>query len=65
MIAEALNIPKTVAVRILKKNLGKRKLCVCFFPQSLTPEKREDPFTCCQDIIAMADAEKVNLAKLL
>jgi hypothetical protein len=65
MIAEALKFPKTVAFRILKEDLGKRKLCVNFFPQSLTPEQREDRFTCCQDIIAMTDAEKIFLAKLL
>jgi len=65
MIAESLNFPKTVAFRILKENLGKRKLCVCFVPHSLTPEQREDGVTSCQDIIAMADAEKNFLSKLL
>ena len=30
MIAESLNIPKTVVLRILKEDLGKRKLCVRF-----------------------------------
>jgi hypothetical protein len=34
--------PKTVVLRILKQDLGKRKLCACFVPQSLTPEQRED-----------------------
>jgi len=38
MIAESLNISKTVVLRILKKNLGKRKLCARFVPHSLTPE---------------------------
>ena len=42
MIAEYLNIPKTVVLRILKENLGKRKLCARFVPHSLTPEQRED-----------------------
>jgi hypothetical protein len=28
MTAESLNIPKTIVLRILKENLGKRKLCV-------------------------------------
>jgi len=27
MIAESLNIPKTVVLQILKEDLGKRKLC--------------------------------------
>jgi hypothetical protein len=31
MIAESLNIPKIVVLRILKEELGKKKLCVCFF----------------------------------
>jgi len=30
MIAVPLNIPKTVVLRILKEDLGKRKLCACF-----------------------------------
>jgi len=55
MIAESLNIPKTVVLRILKEDLGKRKLCARFVPHCLTPEQREDRVTSCQDIIAMAD----------
>jgi histone-lysine N-methyltransferase SETMAR len=54
MIAESLNIPKTVVLRILKEGLGKRKLCARFVPHSLTPEQREDRVTSCKDIIAMA-----------
>jgi len=60
MIAESLNIPK-----ILKEDLGKRKLCARFVPHSLTPEQREDRVTSYQDIIAMADADKNFLTKLL
>ena len=58
MVAESFNIPKTVLLRILKEDLGKRKLCARFIPHSLTPEQREDQVTSCQDIIAMADADK-------
>jgi len=58
MIAESLNIPKTIVLRILKEDLGKRKLCACCVPHSLTPEQREDRVTSCQDIIAKADGEK-------
>ena len=58
MIAESLNISKTVVLRILKEDLGKRKLSACFVPHSLTPEQREDWVTSCEDIIAMADADK-------
>ena len=42
MIAESLNITKTVVLQILKEDLGKRKLCARFVPHSLTPEQRED-----------------------
>jgi hypothetical protein len=41
MMAESLNIPKTVVLRILKEDLGKRKLCARFVPHSLTPEQRD------------------------
>jgi hypothetical protein len=59
MIAEFFNIPKTVVLRILKEDLGKRKFCARFVPHSLTPEKREDRVTSCEDIIGMADANKI------
>ena len=65
MIAESLNIPKTVVLRILKEDLGKRKLCARFVPHSLTPEQREDRVTSCQDIIAMADADKIFFNKIV
>jgi len=65
MITESLNNQKTVVFRILKWDLGKRKLCTRFVPHSLTPEQREDRGTSCQDIIAMADAEKNFLNKII
>jgi hypothetical protein len=65
MIAESLSIPKTVVLRILKEDLGKRKLSASFVPQSLTPEQLEDRVTSCQDIIAMADVDKNFLNKIL
>jgi hypothetical protein len=65
MMAESLNIPKTVVLRILKEDLGKRMLCACFVSHYLTPEQREDRVTSCQDIMAMADADKNFLTKLL
>jgi len=64
VIAESLNIPKAVVLRILKEGLGKRKLCARFVPHCLTPEQREYRVTSCQDIIAMADAETNFLTKL-
>ena len=59
MIAESLNIPKTLVLQILKEDLGKGKLCARFVPHSLTPEQREDEVTSCQDINVMADADKI------
>jgi hypothetical protein len=65
MIAESLNIPKTLVLRILNEDLGKRTLCARFIPHSLTPEQREDRVTSCQDIIAMANAEKNLFNKII
>jgi hypothetical protein len=64
MIAQSLNIPKTVVLGILKEDLGKRKLCAHFVPHSLTLEQREDQVTSCQDT-AMADADKNFFNKIL
>ena len=64
MIAESLNIPKTVVLGIPKEDSERRKLCARFVPHSLTPEQREVRVTSCQDIIAMADADKIFLTKL-
>ena len=68
-IIEFFNIPKDCSsFRILKEDLGKRKLCARLVPHSLTPEKREDRVTSYrvtsyrvtsyQDIFAIADADK-------
>jgi hypothetical protein len=65
MIAESLNIPKTAVLRILKEDLGKRKLCARFVSHSLTPKQREDRVTSGQDIIAMANADKNFLNKII
>jgi hypothetical protein len=58
MITDFFNIPETVVLRILKEDLGKRKLYARFIPHSLTPEQRKYRVTSCQDIIAMADEDK-------
>jgi hypothetical protein len=65
MVAEFFNIPKTVVLQNLKEDLGKRKLCARFVPHSLTPEQREDRVTFCQDIIAMANADKNCFDKII
>ena len=57
MIAESLNIPKTVFLRILKEDLGNRKLCARFVPQYSILEQKKDRVTSYRDIIAMADAD--------
>jgi hypothetical protein len=54
---------KTAVLQILKEDLGKRNLCASFVPYCLKPDKREGRVTPCQDIIAMADADKNFLAK--
>jgi hypothetical protein len=65
MIAESLNIARAVVLRILKENLGKRKLCARFVPHSLIPEQREDRVTFCQEIISMANADKKFCNKII
>jgi hypothetical protein len=64
MIAGSLNILKAV-VRVLKEDLGNRKLCARFVPHFLTPEQREDRVTSCQDIIAMADVGENFFNKII
>jgi histone-lysine N-methyltransferase SETMAR len=64
-ITEFLNIPKSVVLKILKEDLGKRRFCARFVPHSLTAEQREDRVTSCQDIIAMADADKNFFYKII
>jgi len=65
MIAESLNVPKTVVLRILKEDLGKRKLCTHFIPHSFTLEQRKDQVTSYQDIIAMDDADNNFFNKII
>jgi histone-lysine N-methyltransferase SETMAR len=65
MIMKSLSIPKTVVLRILKEDLGKRKLCTRFVPHSLTSEQRKDRVTSCQDIIAMADEDNIFFNKII
>jgi len=40
-------------------------VCARFVPHSLTPEQREDRATSCQDIIAMADADKIFVNEII
>jgi hypothetical protein len=59
-----LNIPKTVVLRILKEDLGKKKLCARFVLQSFTPEQMEGRVTYFQDITAKVDEHK-NFNKIM
>jgi hypothetical protein len=65
MIAESLDIPKTVVLWILKEDLGKRKLCARFVPHSMTPEQRDYQVTSCQNIITMTNANKNFFNKII
>jgi hypothetical protein len=65
MIAESLNVPKTVVLRILKEDLGKRKFFARFVLHSLIPEQREDRAISCQDIMRWLMQTTVFLPKLL
>ena len=65
MIAEYFNIPKTAVLRVLKEDLGRRELCARFVLHCLTAEQREDRVTSCEDIIAMADADKDCFNKII
>jgi len=65
MIAEFFDILRTVVLRILKGDLGKKMLYAGFVPHSFTPEQRDDWVKACQDIIAMADTDNNFLTKLL
>jgi hypothetical protein len=64
MIAESLNVPKTVVLQIQKEDFEKRKLCARVVPNSSTPEQREDRVTSCQNVIAMVDADKIFFNKI-
>ena len=61
MIAESLNIPETVVFRILKEDLGKRKLCAGVVVHSVW----EDGVKSWQGIIAMADADNYFFNKII
>jgi hypothetical protein len=65
MIAESLNIPKTVVLRILKEDLGKRKLCARFVSHCLTPEQREDESHLAKTLLQWPMQTKIFLTKLL
>jgi hypothetical protein len=65
MVAESLKIPKTLVLRILKEDLGKRKFCARFVPQSLTPEQREIEANPAKILLRWPMETNISLTKLL
>jgi hypothetical protein len=65
MIVESLNVPKTVLLRILKEDLGMRKLCARFVPHSLTPEERKIESHLAKTLSRWPMQQKHFLTKLL
>ena len=53
LVADALGIPKTGDLRILKKDLKKRKLCSRFVPHALTREQMDDRVAACKDLLTL------------
>jgi hypothetical protein len=50
ILAEPLNIPKTVVLRILKEDLGETKLCARFVSHSFVVSRRRAYHGCCPGI---------------
>jgi hypothetical protein len=55
MTTDMLNIKKQMARDILKNDLGKRKISLCFMPHSLTPEQKQKIMNCCHDLIKFVE----------
>jgi len=65
MIPQSFNTSKTVILRVLKEDLGQKKLYAYTVSQCLTHEQGEDRVTSCQDIIAMAEGDKIFFNKII
>ena len=65
MIAEKLNIAKTVVHDIIRNVLKKKKVCAKFVPHSLTPEQKEQRVNACRNLIEMADEDNTFLQKII
>ena len=57
MLADKVNIGKDTVRKNAVEDLQKRKICLCFLPQSLTPEQKDQRTAACQDLIATADGD--------
>ena len=65
LIAEKLNIPKTVVLRILTMDLKKRKLCARFVPHALREDQMDDRVVACRDLLDMIDNDDNFLDKII
>lgn len=53
LVEELTGIPKTVVQRIIREDLGKRKLCARFVPHALTTEQRQRRVSHAKDLLQM------------
>ncbi|XP_012231347.2 protein GVQW3-like [Linepithema humile] len=65
MIAEEVNMAKTIVHEIIRNVLMKRKVCAKFFPHSLTPEQKEQRVIACRNLIEMTDEDNSFLQKII
>jgi len=65
LIADTLGIPKNVALRTLREDLKKRKLCSRFVLHALTREQMDERVAACQDQLNMINGDKNFLDKVI
>ena len=57
MLADEVNIDKDKVRKIVVEDLRKRKICLHFVPQSLTPEQKDLRTAACWDLTATAESD--------
>jgi len=55
LVEELTGIPKTIVQRIIREDLGKRKLCARFVPHALTTEQRQRRVSHTEDLLQMVN----------
>jgi len=65
LMADILGIPRTVALRILREDLKKRKLCSKFVPHALTRDQTDERVAACQDLLNMINSDQNFLDKVI
>jgi len=65
MLTDEVNIGKITLRKIVVEDLRKRKICLRFFPHSLTPEQKDRRIAACQDFIATADSDPDFFKKIV